>query len=167
MTPDDLVEIRAIEQLKYRYLRHLDLKQFDELEQLLLPEATASYGGGTHSFEGREAIGRFLRASMGTPMMLTSHKCHHPEITLTADRTEATGTWALDDVVIQQEHNVTIRGAAFYYDTYRKVNGGWLIAVTGYKRVYEEIYPRASIPGLKVTADYWTTDGRSKLGSPT
>jgi hypothetical protein len=164
MTPDDLVEIREIENLKYRYLRHLDLKEFDELEQLFLPDARASYGGGAHELEGREAIGRFLRDSMGTPVLLTSHKCHHPEITLNADRSEATGVWALDDVVIHQEHQVTMRGAAYYEDTYRKVDGSWRIAATGYKRVYEELYPRASLRGLKVTADYWRTGGRSKLG---
>ncbi len=163
MTPEDLVEIREIENLKYRYLRHLDLKEFDELERLFLPDARASYGGGAHQLEGREAIGQFLRTSMGTPVLLTSHKCHHPEITLNADRSEARGLWALDDVVIQQELQVTIRGAAYYEDTYRKVDGSWLIAVTGYKRVYEELYPRSSVPGLKVTADYWSTAGRSKL----
>ena len=32
MTPDDLVEIHAIEQLKFRYLRFVDLKMWDEVE---------------------------------------------------------------------------------------------------------------------------------------
>jgi len=31
MTPQDLVEIEAIKRLKYRYLRCLDLKLWDEL----------------------------------------------------------------------------------------------------------------------------------------
>lgn len=163
LTPSDLVEIRQIETLKYRYLRHLDLKEWDELTALLLPDATASYGGGAHSFTGREEIGRFLREKMGSTSLLSSHKCHHPEITLNADRTEATGIWALEDVIIQQEYQVTIRGTAYYEDTYRKVDGQWFIASTGYRRVHEELYPRASIKGLKVTADYWSTGGRSKL----
>ena len=165
MSPEDLVEIREIENLKYRYLRHLDLKEFDELELVFVPDAQASYGGGTHQLDGREAIGRFLRESMGTPVLLTSHKCHHPEISLNAARTEATGIWALDDVVIHQELQLTMRGAAYYDDTYRKVDGRWLIASTGYKRVYEEMYPRVSVQGLRVTADYWRTEGRSRLGT--
>lgn len=164
MTPEDLVEIREIEQLKYRYLRHLDLKEWDELALVLTPDASAGYGGGTHSLDGREAIMAFLRASMGTTSLLSSHKCHHPEITLAADRTEAAGIWALDDVVIVQDSGTTIRGAAYYHDRYRKVDGAWLIAHTGYRRVYEEVYPRASVPGLRVTADNWSTNGRSELG---
>ena len=44
-------------------------------------------------------------------------------------------------------------------------SGTWFIAHTGYKRTYEEIFPRASIQGLKLTADWWATDGRSTLQS--
>ena len=39
-TGDDHEQIR---QLKYAYLRHLDLKQWDAFEALFLPEATGSY----------------------------------------------------------------------------------------------------------------------------
>lgn len=163
MTPEDLVEIHEIETLKYRYLRHLDLKQWDELAQLLTPDARSSYSSGAHSYVGRETIVAFLRSSMGSTAILTSHKCHHPEITLTDDRLSAIGVWALDDVVIHREKQATIRGAAYYYDTYRKVDGVWLIAETGYKRVYEEAYPRGSVKNLAVTADYWTDGGRSRL----
>ena len=105
----------------------------------------------------------FLRRSLGSKSILTSHKCHHPEISIAADGTAAKGIWALDDVVVRRDYKLTIRGAAFYEDEYRKVDGRWLIASTGYKRVYEEFYPRGSIEGLRVTADYWATDGRSKL----
>lgn len=163
LTPDLLVEIRHVEELKYRYLRYLDLKRWDELEELLLPHATASYGGGAYTFENREAILAFLRRTMGSESVLTSHKCHHPEISFDAAGTVANGTWALDDVVVQQERGFTIRGAAFYQDVYEKVDGRWLISSTGYKRVYEELYPRASLHGLRVTGDYWSTGGRSKL----
>ena len=42
--------------------------------------------------------------------------------------TEATGTWALEDVVIHQDFGVTIHGASFYVDEYVKQDGVWLIA---------------------------------------
>jgi hypothetical protein len=163
LTPDDLVQIRLIEELKYRYLRFLDLKRWDDLAELLAPDATASYGGGAYSFEGRDAIMGFLRRTMASERVLTSHKCHHPEISVSPDGKIAHGTWALDDVVVQQEYGVTIRGAAFYADVYRRTGDGWLIAATGYQRVYEEVYPRGSLAGLRVTADYWGTGGRSTL----
>lgn len=164
MTPEDLVELRAIEELKYRYLRSVDLRLWDELAEVLAPEATASYGGGAHRATGREAIVGFLAEVMGSQQILTSHKCHHPEIILSQDRCTASGIWALDDVVINQERGVTIRGAAFYEDEYAKVDGRWYITRTGYKRVYEEVYPRSSVRGLTVTADFWATGGRSQLG---
>jgi hypothetical protein len=105
----------------------------------------------------------FLRTSMGATTMLSSHRCHHPEIDLTGPG-EATGTWALEDVVILTDLGINVQGAAFYVDRYVKRDGAWLIAHTGYRRTYEELMPRASLPGLRLTADWWATDGRSTLG---
>ena len=105
----------------------------------------------------------FLRTSMGSTTMLTSHRCHHPEIDLTGPD-EATGTWALEDAVILTDVGVNVQGAAFYNDRYVKDGRPWLIAHTGYRRTYEELVPRASIAGLKLTADWWATEGRSTLG---
>src|ERR1044072_4734357 len=46
VTPDDLLTLRAIEQLKYRYLRTLDLKDWDAFAEVFEPDATGSYGAG-------------------------------------------------------------------------------------------------------------------------
>ena len=75
-----LVELEAIKRLKYRYLRCLDQKRWDELEGCLADDATASYGGGSVVLSGRAGIMEFLRSRMGATTMLTSHRCHHPEI---------------------------------------------------------------------------------------
>jgi hypothetical protein len=161
-TLDDLLAIHAIQRLKHRYLRCLDQKAWDELATCFTDDAHASYGGGAKELDGKEAIMGFLTESMGSTGMLTSHRCTQPEIELLS-ATEATGVWALEDVVIHQDFDVTIHGASFYEDTYAKVDGEWKIARTGYKRTYEEIWPRASLAGLKVSADFWATDGRSSL----
>ncbi len=160
MTPDDLVEIEQIHQLKYRYVRFIDTKRWDELGQLFTDDATASYGGGATTLAGRPAIMEFLTGSMADESMLTSHKVHQPEITLTGPDT-ATGVWALDDVVVLGALGLTVRGASFYDDRYAKVGSAWRIAHTGYRRVFEEIEPRS--PELKLTASWWGTDGRSSL----
>jgi hypothetical protein len=149
LTPEELIEIESIKRLKYRYARLLDLKQWDELETLFVPEATASYSDGTYSFEGRDAIMEFLRGAMSSPTMLTSHKVHQPEIDLTGPDTAA-AVWALEDVVILIDHNLTIRGAAFYRDEYVKVDDRWRIKHTGYQRVYEEMERRSG--NIKLTA---------------
>jgi hypothetical protein len=163
MTPEDLVEIELIKRLKYRYLRCLDQKLWDEIETCFTPDATARYGGGLYEFAGRAAIMEFLRTSMGATTMLSSHRCHHPEIDLTGPET-AVGVWALEDVVILTDLGINVQGAAFYTDDYVKVAGSWLIAHTGYQRTYEELLPRAQLEGLRITADWWATGGRSTLG---
>jgi hypothetical protein len=164
MTPEDLVELELIKRLKYRYLRSIDQKLWDSLESCFVPEATARYGGGLYEFSNRDDIMAFCRKSMGATTFLSSHRCHHPEIDLVgAD--QATGTWALEDTVILTDFALTIQGAAFYEDRYVKRDGEWKILHTGYKRSFEELVPRASIAGIKLTAEWWATDGRSTLGS--
>src|SRR4051794_39386730 len=44
VTPQDLVEFEQIKRLKYRYVRCLDLKLFDEIRECFVDTATASYG---------------------------------------------------------------------------------------------------------------------------
>ncbi|HVM39281.1 MAG TPA: nuclear transport factor 2 family protein [Acidimicrobiia bacterium] len=158
---DALVEFEAIKRLKYRYLRCLDQKLWDELEGCFVPEAVATYGGGAHSYEGRDAIVAFLRDAMGADTFHTSHRVHQPEITLLGDG-EARATWAFDDVVVETGFGVTIRGAGFYEDEYVKIDGEWRIRSTGYKRTFEEMEPRPE--SLTLTASWWQTGGRSSLG---
>lgn len=164
MTPEDLVEIEAIRRLKYRYLRCLDQKRWDELAECFTPDAVAAYSGGKHSYEGRDAIMEFLVRSMGAETFLSSHRCHHPEIDLTS-ATTATGVWALEDTVIETSWQITIRGAAFYTDEYTKAPDGWRIASTAYRRTFEELQSRAEQPGLRITASWWGTGGRSELSA--
>lgn len=161
-TLDELLAIHAIQRLKHRYLRCLDQKAWDELATCFTDDAHASYGGGAKELDGRDAILAFLTESMGSTGMLTSHRCTQPEIDLLST-TEATGVWALEDVVIHQDFGVTIHGASFYEDRYVKDDGEWRIAATGYRRTYEEIWPRSSVEGLRISADLWATGGRSSL----
>jgi hypothetical protein len=161
MTIDELLDIEAIKRVKYKYLRCLDQKLWDEMADVFTEDAVAAYSGGKYAFEGRGEIIAFLVRSMGAETFHSSHRVHHPEIDLAGDGT-AVGVWAMDDVVVMTDWNLTVRGAAFYEDVYRKVGGDWLIARTGYKRTYEEIQPR-DVPGLKLTASWWSTGGVSDL----
>jgi hypothetical protein len=160
VTPDDLVDLTLIEQLKHRYCRLLDTKRFDELGELFLADGTASYGGGAITLTGRADVVAFLHRAMGSERILTSHLVGHPEIELTGPDS-ATGSWALQDVVVHEEHGIAIRGASYYDDRYVRTGDGWRIAHTGYKRLYEELAPRAE--GTRTTASWWGTGGRSSL----
>ena len=162
LSASDLVEIERIKRLKYKYMRCIDQKLWDEIAECFTPDATAAYSSGKYAFDGADAIVDFLRKSMGSETFHSSHRVHHPEIDFTS-ATTATGIWALEDVVIETQWQITIRGAAFYEDEYEKVDGEWKIKSTGYRRTYEEIQPRKEMPGLKLTASWWTTDGRSEI----
>jgi uncharacterized protein (TIGR02246 family) len=155
---DEFREIAAIERLKYRYMRCLDQKRWDELAACFTDDATTAYGGGKSTFAGRDAIMRFLVDAMDRPSFLSSHRVHHPEIELTSPST-ARGTWALEDFVLDPERKLIIQGAAFYEDEYVKVDGQWRIRSTGYQRTFEFVEPMDGRPGLRVTAGYAPTHG--------
>lgn len=165
MTPADLVEIELIKRVKYRYMRCLDQKLWDEMAECLAEDAVASYSGGKYAFEGRAAILGFFRAAMGSTDFLSSHRVHHPEIDLTGPDT-AVGTWALEDVVIDASRDFALRGAAFYEDGYVKRDGVWRIARTSYRRTYEEVWQRSGPGPAHLTASWWGTDGQSQLPIP-
>ena len=162
MDPQRLVEIEAIKQLKYKYMRCLDQKRWDEMAEVFTEDATAAYSGGKYSYQGRDAILEFLSSSMGADTFHSSHQVHQPEIQLTSEST-ATGTWALQDVVIDLKWEITIRGAAFYEDEYAKQDGVWRIQHTGYRRLYEEMESRKDKPELKLTASWWQSGGSSDI----
>ena len=133
MTPDDLVELEAIKRLKYRYVRLIDTKGWDELETLFVPDATATYSDGKYSFDGRDAIMAFLRESMASTNMLTSHKVHQPEIE--RRRRPRDG----DVGARGRRHPPRLQHARSAAppstrDRYVKVDGEWKIEHTGYER---------------------------------
>jgi hypothetical protein len=165
MTPADLVEIELIKRLKYKYMRCLDQKRWDEMADCFTDGAVAEYSGGKYTYEGRDAILAFFRAAMGSTSFLSSHRVHHPEIDLVAPG-RATGTWALEDVVVDASRDFSLRGAAFYTDEYVKEGGAWKIARTSYLRSYEEIQMRSQPSPPQLTASWWETKGQSQLPLP-
>ncbi len=97
----ELEDNEAIKALKYAYLRLLDLKRFEELGELLTEGCTASYEDGRRSYEGRAAIVGFLTKALGDPGIVSSHRCHHPEIAVGRPGSghgdlvpDATGWWS-------------------------------------------------------------------------
>jgi uncharacterized protein (TIGR02246 family) len=151
LTLEDLVEIEEIKQVKYRYLRGVDTRDWDLVASTLTEDATCAYSAGKISYDGRDNIIEFLSGSMTAGDMLTSHKVHHPEITLTGPTT-AEARWGLEDVVIIQSAGINITGAAYYEDRLRKEDGVWRIAHTGYRRLYEQMAKRTD---EKITQSWW------------
>lgn len=152
----ELEDIEAIKAVKYAYLRLLDLKRFEELGELLAEGCTASYEDGRRSFEGREAIVGFLTAALADPAIISSHQCHHPEITFTGPG-RAEGTWYLTDRVVVPAADLEIGGTALYRDQYVKSDGRWRIGHTGYERVFEERRVHTTLALLSFRAREFST----------
>ncbi|MFE3697223.1 hypothetical protein ACFXO7_05060, partial [Nocardia tengchongensis] len=53
------------------------------------------------------------------------------------------------------DYGLLIRGAAYYHDTYRREDGVWRIATTGYQRIYESKMLTGELPGYALTANRW------------
>lgn len=73
--------------LKYKYMRCLDNKLWDEMAEYFAEDATCSYSGGRYEFSGREAILNFFREGMDPAHILSSHTVHHSEIDLNSEKT--------------------------------------------------------------------------------
>jgi hypothetical protein len=152
----DLVALEEIRRLKYRYLRCVDLKLWDEFAEVFTEDAVAEYDtpvlGKTLRLEGRDAILDYMRSNLG-PDKISAHTAGCPEIDLDGDR--ATGVWSLDDTIIIPGHHLLIRGAAFYYDTYRRGGDGtWRVEKTGHRRTYEYMVSLNDAPSLKFTTSH-------------
>ncbi len=147
-----LEEIEAIKQLKYRYFRCLDTKDWAGIRETLAEDATSAYDGGKYSFEGRDAIVQFLSDALGSSRVVSRHHGHHPEIELVSE-TAARGTWYLEDYVLFCETKLVVRGAAFYHDEYEKIDGRWRIKSTGYERTYEIVEKAGPMENLRTMFD--------------
>lgn len=158
-TSDDRSDVEAIQQLKYRYLRTLDLKRWAEFEACFLPEATGDYAG--LQFADRDALVSYMRENLGEGL-ISMHHVHHPEIVVDGD--EARGTWYLEDRVIVPDFDFVLEGAAFYDDRYVRTPEGWRVAHTGYRRTYEVSMSTKDFASWKVTRG--TAYDAAPLGDP-
>lgn len=141
-----LKDINDIKDLKSRYFRALDTKNWDALEATLSPDVSTSYSNGKLVFHGPKEVTDYFKEVMPATE-ITLHQGHNPEITIESE-TVAWGKWYLQDILIFTEGNpyagTQIQGSAIYTDKYVKVDGQWLIQETGYLRVYEEMWQRDS-----------------------
>jgi hypothetical protein len=134
-----LVEIEAIKQLKARYCRFLDTKDWQAWRGLFADDFhsdTASAGGTV--IEGADEFVAFTRKALRKRSHVTAHQVHAPEIELTSDTT-ARGIWALEDVV-RLLPGVNLRGYGHYHETYIKVDGQWKFQSSKLTRLREDVF---------------------------
>lgn len=129
-----LSDIEEIKALKGKYLRCLDTKDWDGIRETFAPNIHTEYSSGKYSFDDADSIVQFLDTSMPSSV-IHQHQCHTPEIWFDSD-TVAWGYWYLQDYLLITDRNSRLLGTAIYKDKYEKVNGVWLISMTGYTRIF-------------------------------
>lgn len=118
-------DVEAIKQLKARYFRTMDMKDWAAMRQVFADDVvmdTSSSGGGVVT--GADAFLTFLEPTLAD--VVTVHHGHMPEITLTSDTT-ATGIWAMEDM-LRWPDGSELHGYGHYHEEYVKVGGEWRIA---------------------------------------
>lgn len=123
MTPEQLVEIEQIKQLKARYFRLMDTKQWQEWTRVFTEDAVLQWGPAeANVFNGRDEIVKGVSHVLREAT--TCHHGHMPEIEIEgADR--ARGLWAMYDYVETPQY--VLNGFGHYREEYRKVAGAWRI----------------------------------------
>jgi hypothetical protein len=134
-----LIEIESIKQLKARYCRLLDGKDWAAWRQLFSDDFvsdTAPAGGKL--IRGADEFVAFTRDNLDGPSHPTAHQVHSPEIELLS-ATTARGIWALEDVV-RLAPGMNLRGYGHYHETYEKIDGQWRLTSSTLTRLREDIF---------------------------
>lgn len=138
---EDFREIEKIKQLKARYFRLLDTKDWAAWRKVFTDDVVVcvdhtvstreAEGSGPPLPEGADAFVAHIRGFLAD--VSTVHHGHMPEIDLTGPDT-ATGVWAMEDKVRFPDGR-ELHGYGHYHEAYRKVGGAWRIARLRLKRL--------------------------------
>lgn len=145
-----LMAIEEIKQLKGRYFRFMDCKDWDGLRTIFCDDATFD-ARASLSLDGRGESGRsaesnnwvyrgggvivdFIKGAIGASRTVHHGHCHEIEI-LSPD--EASGVIAIEDQIWDEAGlKVTLHGCGHYHETYRRVGGQWRIHTSRITRLY-------------------------------
>jgi len=143
--PSKALAIAAIRQLKSRYCRLLDLKQWEEWGELFTSDAIMIVKDdvppelGDPTLRGRAAIVAQVRSIIHPA--ISAHQVHEPDITVRS-ATKAEGIWGMHDFVTWPDGVASpvpfraMEGFGYYYENYRCVKRRWLIASLELRRLY-------------------------------
>jgi hypothetical protein len=150
-----LVNIEAIRQLKARYLRFADTKQWVHLSACFSEDVSCDWRGATtdpasgkHLLPGSDAIiaGRdnvmaIIIRSMSE--IQSTHQVFMPEIEIISED-RASGIWAMADRLYIPSGNreLILQGHGHYHDTFQKYDGRWIITSLRLVRSRVEIASR-------------------------
>ncbi|WP_327295154.1 MULTISPECIES: nuclear transport factor 2 family protein [unclassified Streptomyces] len=131
-----LAATEDIKQLKARYFRLMDTKDWTAMREVFTDDARMDIDGFVTT--GGDAIAAFLSDVLTD--VRTVHHGHMPEIELTGDG-RATGIWAMYDYVQFPGDGLPqgFHGYGHYHDEYRLQDGAWRIATTRVARLRQDL----------------------------
>jgi SnoaL-like domain len=145
-TVERLEAIEEIKQLKARYFRCMDTKDWDGFTTVFAPDARMDVSGelsgdvsdGSGVTTGNREIAAFVRGAIDN--VTTVHHGHTPEIDVRSP-TSATGVWGMEDHLWWPEGSpiTTMHGYGHYHETYEKQDGRWRITSTTLTRVRTDV----------------------------
>ena len=145
-----LIAIEEIKQLKGRYFRLMDCKDWEALRTVFCDDATFD-ARASLSLDGRGESGRaaesndwiyrggdvivdFIKAAIGASRTVHHGHCHEIEI-LSPD--EASGVIAMEDQIWDETGlKQVLHGCGHYHETYRRVAGHWRIHMSRITRLF-------------------------------
>ncbi len=130
-----LLDIEEIKQLKARYFRLVDAKDWDEWALVFATDAVLEIPEGELAYRGRDEIVANVRTVMAE--LRTVHHGHMPEVEITG-RDSARGVWAMFDYVEWPEQDgrrVGLRGYGHYVEEYVREDGEWRISRSRLERL--------------------------------
>lgn len=136
-----LEAIEAIRNLKARYFRLIDTKQWDALPGLFCADLKIVTPDGKVWMEGGEAYAASLK--YGLSSAVSRHQGFTGEIEV-HDHDSASAVWAMQDIIDWRDRHPregwkAIVGRGHYHETYRKEDGAWRIATLSLTRLSLDI----------------------------
>ncbi|MFN4136379.1 MAG: nuclear transport factor 2 family protein [Novosphingobium sp.] len=137
-----LIAIEEIRQLKARYFRCMDTKDFAGLRKVFADDAVfdaacslsiepaADAENWVHS--GGDAIAAFVESAVAALTTVHHGHCHEIELLSPA---EARGVIAMEDQIWDADGALFLHGMGHYHETYRKEADGWKIVTSRISRL--------------------------------
>ncbi|WP_078865246.1 MULTISPECIES: nuclear transport factor 2 family protein [unclassified Streptomyces] len=136
-TLQQLTDVEDIRQVKARYFRYLDSKQWSKLAALFTAHPTIDVGAKYSS--GKELAEKTAALLGDAP---TAHQGFLPEIEVRGNR--ASAIWAMEDYVSfppGSSYKNGFHGYGQYHDTYQRIDGHWYISSTVLSRFRVDTVP--------------------------
>jgi SnoaL-like domain len=127
-----------ITELKARYCRFLDCKQWQDYAGVFAPDGVSQFGPDPEegAVVGREAIIALLSKQLKGAV--TAHRIHPGEFRF-HENGEASALWPMDDRVAKP--GFVLEGAGYYEERYRRIDGQWFIQHMRIHRLRVDITP--------------------------